>query len=74
MAEKTPVGVTQVPGPTGTAGVHPEVKVEAYNITEFGAVPVVTHLVNTRAKVLHMSAYAAELECTEKNTRHWMHR
>ena len=73
--EEQPLSVTHAPGSLGTAGVHPDVKFDAYNFKPDGtAVPFVTQEVKLLTKVLHKSAYAAELECTEKDTRHWIHR
>ena len=68
----------QKPGPSGTAGVHKEIPVDSYNLSPDGtsvATPFVQLEVNfQQARVFHKSAFAAELECTEKNTRHWIHR
>jgi hypothetical protein len=68
----------QKPGPSGTAGVHKDIPVDAYNLSPDGTLVATpwAHMDTFRppAKVLHKSAFAAELECTEKNTRHWIHR
>jgi hypothetical protein len=68
----------QKPGPSGTAGVHKEIPVDSYNLSADGtsvATPFVQLEVNfQQARVFHKSAFAAELECSEKNTRHWIHR
>ena len=69
--------VTQTPGAVGTAGVHADVKTDgAYNLSPDGTVatPVMTQSINTSVKVANMLTYAAELECSEKDTRHWIHR
>ena len=69
--------VTQTPGAEGTAGVHQDVKSDgAYNLSPDGTVatPVMTQNIQTSVKVLRMQTYAAELECSEKDTRHWIHR
>ena len=67
--------VVQSPGASGTAGVHSDVKVEGYSISPDGghAMPVVSQNIPPR-KIRHMTTFAAELECSEKDTRHWIHR
>ncbi|MGB1600507.1 MAG: AMP-binding protein, partial [Promethearchaeia archaeon] len=50
-------------------------KVEGYSISPDGghAMPVVSQNIPPR-KIRHMTTFAAELECSEKDTRHWIHR
>lgn len=64
-------------GAEGTAGVHQDVKSDGTdNLSPDGTVatPVMTQNIQTSVKVLRMQTYAAELECSEKDTRHWIHR
>jgi len=66
---------TSMPGASGSAGVHKDVEYDAYNLTPDGYVmPIVTQSIKSTIKVLQMMTYAAELECSEADTRHWIHR
>ena len=67
MPPVTTINITQSPGALGTAGVHPDVKIESYNLSPdgFSATPIVNMTVTATRKIRAKMKYAAELECEE---------